>query len=115
MKTTEQIKSEVINYLNKTSQHTFINKKGDFYKILLEGDFYIVINGDKVTVNKVDDSIRYHDVNTKCVIKQSLFLIPSLSSIFNAILIHRRSTILTILGLISWLINLRYLITLQHS
>ena len=38
MKTTEQIKSEVINYLTKTSNHLFQTTKEEFYKVLVEGD-----------------------------------------------------------------------------
>ena len=81
MKTTEQIKSEVINYLTKTSNHLFQTTKEEFYKVLVEGDNYIVINGDKVSVTNVNDMISYYGNNTKCVIKHQLFLIPSYTSL----------------------------------
>ena len=81
MKTTEQIKSEVINYLTKTSNHLFQTTKEEFYKVLVEGDNYIVINGDKVSVTNVNDVISYYGNNTKCVIKHQLFLIPSYTSL----------------------------------
>jgi len=75
MKTTEQIKTEVLNYLTKTSSHLFTI--GDVeHKILLEGDFYIIINGDSVSVTDIKTMIGYYGDNTKCVIKHQLFLIP---------------------------------------
>ena len=81
MKTTEQIKSEVINYLTKTSNHLFQTTKEEFYKVLVEGDNYIVINGDKVSVTNINDMINYYGGNSKCVIKHQLFLIPSYTSV----------------------------------
>lgn len=75
MKTTEQIKTELLNYLTKTSNHLFTI--GDVeHKILLEGDFYIVINGNSVSVADIKTMIGYYGDNTKCVIKHQLFLIP---------------------------------------
>jgi hypothetical protein len=75
MKTKEQIKSEVLNYLTKTTGHLFTIGKSE-HKILLEGDFYIIITGDSVSINNVDTMIGYYSSNTKCVIKHQLFLIP---------------------------------------
>ena len=77
MKTKEQIKSEVLSYLTKTSKHLFKIGKDLEYKIILEGDFYIIIAGDSVKVANIDTLINYYDNNTKCVIKHELFLIPS--------------------------------------
>ena len=77
MKTTEQIKTEVVKYLNETSKHLFVTTKEEFYKVLVEGDNYIVINGEKVSVTNVNDMISYYGNNTRCVIKHQLFLIPS--------------------------------------
>jgi hypothetical protein len=75
MKNVEQIKTEVLNYLTKTSNHLFTI--GDVeHKILLEGDFYIVINGNTVSVTDIKTMIGYYGDNTKCVIKHQLFLIP---------------------------------------
>lgn len=83
MKTTEQIKSEVVSYLNKTSNHLFVNEKGEFYKVLVEGNNFIVIDGDRVTVYDIDQYISWYGGNTKCVIKHRLFLGKKLKSIKN--------------------------------
>ena len=81
MKTTEQIKSEVVNYLNNTSKHLFVNEKGEFYKVLVEGNNFIVIDGEKVSTFNIDEQVSWYDVNTKNVIKHSLFLNKKLKSI----------------------------------
>ncbi len=75
MKTNEQIKTEVLNYLTKTTGHLFTIGKSE-HKILLEGDFIITITGDNVSVSNIDTLIGYYGNNTKCVIKHKLFLIP---------------------------------------
>lgn len=75
MKNVEQIKSEVLNYLTKTTGHLFTIGKSE-HKILLEGDFYIIINGNNVSVSNINTMIGYYGNNTKCVIKHQLFLIP---------------------------------------
>jgi len=81
MKTTEQIKTEVVNYLNNTSKHLFVTTKGDFYKVLVEGNNFIVINGDKASTYDIDQYISWYGANAKCVIKHKLFLIPSYTSL----------------------------------
>lgn len=81
MKTTEQIKSEVVRYLINTSNHLFVTTKGEFYKVLVEGNNFIVINGDKVSTYNIDEHISWYGNNTKCVIKHKLFLIPSYTSL----------------------------------
>ena len=83
MKTAEQIKSEVVNYLNKTSIHLFVKENGDFYKVLVNGDYFIVINGDKVSTYSINDYITWYGNNTKSVIKHLLFLDRKLKSIKN--------------------------------
>jgi hypothetical protein len=75
MKTKEQIKSEVLSYLKKSSNHLF--KIGDLeHKILLEGDFYIRITGNEIAIRNIDTIINYYDNNAKNVIKNELFLVP---------------------------------------
>jgi hypothetical protein len=75
MKTKEEIKSEVLNYLKKSSNHLF--KIGDSeHKILLEGDFYIRITGNEIIIGNIDTIITYYDSNAKNVIKNELFLVP---------------------------------------
>ena len=83
MKTTEQIKSEGLNYLNKTSIHLFVKENGEFYKVLVEGDNFIIINGDKSHVYNINDYITWYGVNTKSVIKHVIFLGKKLKSIKN--------------------------------
>ena len=75
MKTNEQIKSEVLNYLKKSSNHLFKIGNSE-HKILLEGDFYIIITGNNISVNSIDTMMGYYRNNTKCVIKHQLFLAP---------------------------------------
>lgn len=83
MKTTEQIKSEVVSYLNNTSKHLFVKENGEFFKVLVEGNNYIVINEDKVTTYNIDEQISWYGANAKCVIKHNLFLNRKLKSIKN--------------------------------
>ena len=108
MKTTEQIKQEVINYLEKTSGHTFQKPKATFkygnvttpghyeydyenstyFKVFKDkkGDFYI-LEGDKFgyKLRKIDIDyyINYYQGNAKCVIKHSLFLNNGMKSVKN--------------------------------
>lgn len=81
MKTTEQIKSEVVSYLNTTSKHLFVSENGEFYKVLVEGSNFIVINGSRVTTYNIDEHIGWYGVNTKNVVKHNLFLNKKLKSI----------------------------------
>ena len=75
MKTTEENKAEVLNYLNKSSKHLFTINDVE-HKVLVEGDFYISISGSDVTVRNINDKITYYGSNAKCVIKHELFLNP---------------------------------------
>jgi hypothetical protein len=79
MKTTEQIKTEVVNYLTRTSQHLFTDTKGSFYKVFVDGDNFIVIKDDKTTVYDINKYIQWYAQHTECVVKHLLFLIPSYS------------------------------------
>lgn len=83
MKTTEQIKSEVVSYLNNTSKHLFTNEKGEFFRVIVEGNRFIVIDGTRVTIYYIDDTISVYESNTKCVIKHRLFLNRKFKSIKN--------------------------------
>lgn len=107
MKTQEQIQKETINYLNKTTVHTFIKPKsifkwgGDFGKdhhnnhyeydyndftyfkvIKRESDFYILEN-NKLSKLDLDFFIKFYGKNAKCVIKHKLFLGKKVKSIKN--------------------------------
>jgi hypothetical protein len=75
MKTNEQIKTEVLNYLNKSSKHLFTI--GDVeHKVILEGDFYIVISGSDIYIKNINTIIELYKNDSKCVVKNQLFLIP---------------------------------------
>lgn len=75
MKTKEQIKTEVVNYLQKASKHLFTINDVE-HKVLLEGDFYIIITGNSISINSISNKIDYYGSNSKCVIKNDIFLVP---------------------------------------
>lgn len=79
MKTKEKIKKEVLNYLEKTLNHTFVKSNGDLYKVLIYGDNLLLISGNKISVYNIDDYVNSYMSNTKCVLKHIMFLIPSYS------------------------------------
>lgn len=79
MKTNQQIKSEVINYLKKSSNHLF-QIGNDEHKIIIHNDYYIRITGKHFVVNDINKIIEYYGNNAKNVIKHSLFLTPSYGS-----------------------------------
>ena len=105
MKTQEQIKQEIVNYLTKTSQHTFIKPKVTFkwktegsyheydyndftyFKVIkIEEDFYYLEkqNGtSNYKLNKIDIDyyIKYWGNNAKCVISNNLFLDKKMKSV----------------------------------
>lgn len=110
MKTTEQIKQEIVNYLTKTSIHTFVKPKATykynqtgfhfnyeydynevtFFKVIKKGeDFYYLENSNgqntpttyKLTKIDIDYSITYYGNNAKCVISNNLFLDKKMKSI----------------------------------
>jgi hypothetical protein len=107
MKTTEQIKQEIVNYLTKTSQHTFVKPKATFkwgdsktpgyyeydyneftyFKVIkIEEDFYYLEkqnSNSKYKLSKIDIDIyiKYYGNNTKCVISNNLFLDKKMKSV----------------------------------
>ena len=106
MKTQEQIKQEIVSYLTKTADHTFINRKATFkcgdsktpgyyeydydnftyFKIMIEnGEFYSLENsgalGYKVSKIDIDNYIKYWGNNSKCVLSNSLFLYKKMKSV----------------------------------
>lgn len=98
MKTQEQIKSEIISYLTKTSNHVFIVPKQSWsykeekyiynyedYKLFkvikINEDFYTVTsNGEKTKID-IGYHIKYYNNNAKNVIKHQLFLNKKMKSI----------------------------------
>lgn len=79
MKTKEQIKNEVINYLKKSSMHLFMIGEKE-HKILLHNDHCIYVTGDRVRIIDIDKAIGYYKENSKSVISDMLFLIPGYGS-----------------------------------
>jgi hypothetical protein len=110
MKTTEQIKGEIVNYLTKTSIHIFVKPK-TIYKYGKEGhyceydyenctyfkvfkkdeDFYVLENSNgqntpvtyKMKKIDIDYYINYYGNNSKCVISNNLFLNKKMKSVKN--------------------------------
>ena len=107
MKTQEQIKKEVINYLQKTSKHTFIkpkaifkwgdtNKPGHYeydyneftYFLVMDnsekendGEIWSILENDKTTSLDINYYIKYYGNNAKDVISKVLFLNKKIKSI----------------------------------
>jgi len=101
MKTKEEIKSEIINYLEKTSNHTFIkplceykfSKEGYYYsydydnytlfKIIKKDDNYYKLENNIIKLIDIDFYVKYYGNNSKNVIKHLLFLNKGMKSIKN--------------------------------
>ncbi len=104
MKTQEQIKQEIVNYLTKTSAHTFIKPKSTFkwakegsyyeydyneftyFKIMIkDGEFYSLeksgTQGYRVSKIDIDNYIKYWGNNAKCVLSNNLFLNKKMKSV----------------------------------
>ena len=102
MKTAEQNKQEVINYLTKTSIHTFLKPKatfkwgdhnkpgyyeydfenGTYFKVLNQDDKWVYIEDDKIKNLDIDYLLKYGG-NAKCFIKKRLFLNKNMKSVRN--------------------------------
>ena len=103
MKTKEQNKQEVINYLTKTSIHTFLKPKatfkwgdmnnpgyyeydyenGTYFKVFNEGEKWFYIEDGKIKNLDIDHYLKQYDSNAKCVISNSLFLNKKMKSVRN--------------------------------
>ena len=89
MKTTEQIKQEIVNYLTKTSQHTFVKPKATFkwgdsktpgyyeYDYNEFTYFKVIKNGDEF---KIGDSKALKNFNFKLLDSVPVFL-PGVNSL----------------------------------
>jgi hypothetical protein len=98
MKTTEQIKQEIVNYLTKTSIHTFVKPKSNYkwsqtgsqyeydynvftyFKVIkVEDEFFKLENSNgqntpityKLTKIDIDNYIKYNGNNSKCVLSNN--------------------------------------------
>jgi hypothetical protein len=76
MKTKEQIKTEVINYLNKCTKHLFMIGVNEFkeHKILLHQNWCIYVTGDRIRFIDIDLVIKTYGNNSKSVISDMLFV-----------------------------------------
>ena len=103
MKTLEQNKQEVINYLTKTSIHTFLKPKatfkwgdynnpgyyeydfenGTYFKVFSQDDKWFYIEDDKIKNLDIDHYLKYYGGNAKCVISHILFLNKNMKSVRN--------------------------------
>ena len=108
MKTTEQIKQEIVNYLTKTSIHTFVAPKVTFkwsqtgyqyeydyenftyFKVIkVEDEFFKLENSNgqntptsyKLTKIDINNYISYYGNNAKCVLSNNLFLDKKMKSV----------------------------------
>lgn len=78
MKTLEQIKTETISYLTKTSNHLFKIDNELMTVKQINGKFYTVktdleLNNIKINEIMLEWYEKYYDKNLKCVIQHSLF------------------------------------------
>ncbi len=99
MKTTEQIKQEIVNYLTKTSQHTFVKPKATYkwsqtgsqyeydyneftyFKVIKNEDEFFRLENNKLTKIDIDHYIKYYGNNAKCVLSNNLFLDKKMKSV----------------------------------
>jgi hypothetical protein len=103
MKTEQQIRKEVIDYLEKTSIHTFLKPKatfkwgdsktpgyyeydyenGTYFKVYKEGEEWFYIQNESVCKLDVEGYLKYHRGNAKCGIGNFLFLGKNMKSVRN--------------------------------
>ena len=103
MKTVEQNKQEVINYLTKTSKHVFLKPKatfkwgdsnnpgyyeydfenGTYFKVFNEGEKWFYIEDSQIKKLDIDHYLKYYGSNSKCVIGNILFLNKKMKSVKN--------------------------------
>jgi len=90
MKTNDQIKQELINYLVKTSKHTFSYEDGKLFKVVNIDESDSAVSGFKIVDESsfiktspinIGNYISNYGSNAKCVLKHNLFLNRKLKSI----------------------------------
>ena len=84
-KTNEQIKTDIVNYLTKTSNHTFVKPDGSYFKIFKreDGTFQLFENKTLNLPINIDQYISWYGENAKNVIKHRLFLNKEMNSVKN--------------------------------
>ena len=93
MKTQEQIKQQVIDYLTKTSKHTFVkqNKNTEelsYFKVIKDDEAFKVLEDGKVKSLEtgffsIDNYVKIYGENAKNVFKNQLFLNKKMKSVKN--------------------------------
>jgi len=102
MKTLDQNRQQVINYLKKTSNHVFLNPKstfkwgtdkpghyeydfdnGTYFKVFTRDDKWFYLKDNKIYSLDIDHYLKYYENNAKCVISNLLFLNNNMKSIRN--------------------------------
>lgn len=86
MKTIDKNRQKVLDYLDKTSKHTFVRKDREdegYFKVIKDGDKFKVLRRGKVFPLDIDYYINYYGRNAKNVIKHRLFLNENMYSIKN--------------------------------
>lgn len=91
MKTKEQVQQELNTYLTKTSQHVFVSGDNkNFLRVVetttMDGEkiWFSIWLDENLAPKSIDRSVdvsRYHDPNSKCWVKHSLFLNREMKSV----------------------------------
>lgn len=79
MKNKEQIRKEIINYVEKSSKHLFLIGDNE-HKVFLHDKYCISITGDRIVTIDIDKIIEWYNGNSKSVISDMIFLIPRYGS-----------------------------------
>lgn len=90
-KSIDQLKVELINYLTKTSKHTFVKKdeKDNYFKLINNDGKFKILKKDKKSGHynildlNLDYYLKYLGPNSKCILKNMLFLNNNYISIKN--------------------------------
>ena len=95
----KNIKTEIVNYLTKTSQHTFIKPKSKwttkdgqisveydyndftYFKVFMDGENFTYVENNKIKKLDIDYYIKYWGNNAKDVISKSLFWDKKMKSV----------------------------------
>lgn len=83
----ENHKNQVMDYLTKTSKHTFTKTdlsdptKFTYFKVFINDSVITVLENNKIRTIDVDWYVRYYKENAKNVITHSLFLNKKMKSV----------------------------------
>jgi hypothetical protein len=95
----KNIKTEIVNYLTKTTKHTFIKPKSKwttkdgqisveydyndftYFKVFMDGENFTYLENGKINKVDIDYYIKYWGNNAKDVISKSLFWNKKMKSV----------------------------------